>query len=158
MSKDELLAALPVGVPVPGRGRTMTAGEIALLAGVSEWPTPATTVQEVARASEPLELEPHLVLPVALSLAAANPLFHRLEQDHGLVTVAALSHRAELKGAVRANDTMISESQIQSVRASSSKPGHYVVTVKDVVMDQHRSEVVVIERALLMRHAPETPG
>jgi acyl dehydratase len=151
----QLLAALPLGVPTPGRGRTITAGEIALLAGVSEWPTQAKTVEEVVRESEPLELEPHLVLPVMLSLAAANPLFHRLEQDHGLVTVAALSHRAELKGAVRANDTMITETEIQSVRASSSKPGHYVVTVKDVGMDQHRNEIVVIERVLLMRHEPE---
>jgi hypothetical protein len=154
-SRDELLAALPLGVPTPGRGRTITAGEIALLAGVSEWSTQAKTVEEVVSEGEPGELEPHLVLPVVLSLAAANPLFHRLEQDHGLVTVAALSHRAELKGAVRANDTMTTETEIQSVRASSSKPGHYVVTLKDVGMDQHRNEIVVIERVLLMRHEPE---
>jgi acyl dehydratase len=154
-SRPELLAALPLGVPVPGRGRTITAGEIALLAGVSEWPAQATTVEEVVRESEPLELEPHLVLPVVLSLAAANPLFHRLEQDHGLVTVAALSHRAELRRAVRANDTIITETEIQCVRASSSKPGHYVVTVKDAGLDQHRNVIVVIERVLLMRHEPE---
>jgi acyl dehydratase len=152
--RDELLAALPLGVPMPGRGRTITAGEIALLAGISEWPARAKTVEEVAQESEPGELEPHQVLPVALSLAAASPMFHRLEQDHGLVIVAALSHRAELKRPVWANDTMITQTEIQSVRASSSKPGHYVMTLKDVVMDARRNEIIVIERVLLMRHEP----
>jgi hypothetical protein len=155
-SQDELLAALPLGVPTPGRGRTITAGEITALAEVSEWPAQARAVEEAEGEPEPLELEPHLVLPLALSLAAANPLFHRLEQDQGLVIVAALSHRAVLSRPVRANDTIITETEIQSVRASSSKPGHYIMTLKDVGMDQHRNEIVVIERVLLMRHEPVT--
>jgi acyl dehydratase len=152
--QDRLVTELPLGVPTQSRARTVTAGEIALLAGLSEWPTPVDTIDRLAAESQPLELEPHLVLAVLVSLATTSPLFHQLEQQHGLVIAAALSHRVSLIAPVRAADTIVSETVLEAIRASTSKPGQYVATIKDSCSNQDREQVAVITRVLLLKTQP----
>jgi hypothetical protein len=148
----QLLASLPIGVPVTGRGRTVSAGELALLAAVSGWSTSDEVTSTLVDCDDDRPLEPHLALAVVLSLAAASPLFARLEAEHGLVTVAALQHRGKLGDPIRPGDTIVTSSEIQAMRASSSKPDHYVMTLRDTGTNQHGREVMEINRILLVRH------
>ena len=128
------------------------ASEIALLAAVSEYGSSAKLVSEVVRENEAVELDPHLVPSLVLCLAAANPLFHRIQHEHGLVTTAALSHRSVLLGRIQAGDTITTESELIAVRPSSSKPGNYVMTIRDVGRNQRGEQVATIERVVLARH------
>ena len=146
-----VLAALPLSVPHPGRARTITAGEIRLLSAVSECADDDLTVADVIH-SAGAAVDAHLVLPLVVSLTSSSTLLRELEREHGLVTVAALSHRCALGAPINADDTITTESEIVAARASSSRPGHYVMTVRDVGVNQHGMEVAQIDRVLLLRH------
>jgi hypothetical protein len=156
--EDAIVAKIPVGTRRPGQARTITAGEIMLLAAVSEFSVPSTDVvhlidsESILIDAESIVLDAHLVLPLVLSLAAGNPLFRDLEHVHSLVTVAALSHRCVLGEAVHAGDTIMTESKILAIRRSSSRPGHYVMTIRDIGVNERGAEVAVIDRVILVRH------
>jgi hypothetical protein len=149
----DLRAAVPLGSRRRGRSRTITAGEIRLLAAVSEFSS-LSSMADVGEEIERLPLNSHLLLPVVVSLAAANPLFRDLEQVHHLSTVAAMRQTGCFGARVVAGDTITVDSEVSDLRPSASRPGHYVATIHDTAINQDGSEVLTIHRVLLLRHDP----
>jgi hypothetical protein len=155
----DLRAAVPLGSRRRGRSRTITAGEIRLLAAVSEFSSLSSIADADADADavdeiERLPLNSHLLLPVVVSLAAANPLFRDLEQVHHLSTVAAMRQTGRFGARVVAGDTITVDSEVSDLRPSASRPGHYVASIHDTAINQDGSEVLTIHRVLLLRHDP----
>jgi hypothetical protein len=155
-----VLAAVPIGRPVPGRSRTIDAAEILLLAAVSELAEPPGSIEDLLQTSGPVELDPHLLLAIVAALSAASPLLRQLAENPGLTTVAALSHRASSLAPVRGGDTISTAATISELRPSASRADHYLMTVTDTASNQRGEIIARIDRVLLLRHsaarAPQT--
>lgn len=141
----------PVGESGPPRGRTLTAGEIDLL----EWltyppavPGPLTVLLDDGRTPA---LSPALVLPVALCLGAASPLYTTL-QSRGFHIVAALSHSVHVHSAVVAGDTLTVISGTTSARRSQGNSARFVVGIRDDCRNQRDEQVAEIERTVLFEY------
>jgi hypothetical protein len=148
-----VLAAVPLGRPVPGRSRTIDAAEIKLLAAVSELAEPPGSIEDLLQAAGPVELDPHLLLAIVAALGAASPLLRQLAEDPGLTTVAALSHRASSLAPVSGGDTLSVAATISELRPSASKADHYLMTVTDTASNQRGEIVARVDRVLLLRHS-----
>lgn len=152
----------PAGPPTPdfplagrttGRGRTLTVGEIELLSWLTLLGPASDRPDDILEPGRPAILDSHLVLSVAVSLAAANPLYRHLEAA-GFTIVAALSHEATLREPLRGGDTLTVDSEVASARRASSREGEFVVGLHDVCRNQDERVVAIIDRTVLFRYDP----
>jgi hypothetical protein len=154
----------PAGPPTPdfplcgrtsGRGRSFTTGEIELLGWLTLLGPAPDRPDDVFEPGRPGILDSHLVLSVAVSLAAANPLYRHLEAA-GFTIVAALSHDATLREPLRGGDTLIVDSEVVTARRSRSREREFVVGLHDICRNQDDCVVAVIDRTVLFRYEPAT--
>jgi hypothetical protein len=138
----------PIGERGPVRGRTLTGGEIDLLAWLTyetPLPVPPETILGAERAPR---LESGLILSITLCLGAGSPLYATLEAQ-GLTVSAALSHSVTVHAQAATGDTLLVTSEIVAARRSRGHASRFVVDIRDECRNQHEELVAVIDRVVL---------
>lgn len=149
---DDIGAGLPFGAKVRSQGRTIGEGEFALLSDLT-WTTGEIHSNKEYMAGTPFGerlLGGPIVVAVVASLAALSPMNQRLHGEHGVRTIAALGIEADYRKPVFPGDTLWAETEVVAVRASKSRPGQGVLTMKDTGYNQRDEVVAEVTRTLLI--------
>lgn len=151
MAEDDLIAGLPIGSVERSPGRTVTAGELALLHSLC-WVRGAlhTDLEEARRGAygDLIATGPVLVAVMA-GLWSAGPQYRRLEDEYGVRLLAVLGSENRYLKPLRAGDTIHLESEFTAARASASQPGRGVLTLRDRALNQAGEVLAEVTNSML---------
>lgn len=139
---------MPVGRRSRSQGRTIGEGEFALLTTLT-WTTDELHVnKEAMKSSEFGErlLGGSVLLSLVSGLYCQNQLFRDFLNVYGVEPIAALGTDAKYSGVFLPGDTLWEETELEAVRASESRPGCGIMTLRDraynqreeLLLDSHR--------------------
>jgi itaconyl-CoA hydratase len=151
MDEAQLLSGLPIGEVVRSRGRTISAGECALLTDLTWTIGPVHTDHEYAAGT----MFGSVVLPAPIMIALIGGLWTQSEHgqhlvDAGFRVVSALGVQARYRHPFRFGDTVHVESQVVSGRASAGHPGRAVIVIDDRALNQHGDVLIEQSRTQLV--------
>lgn len=147
-----VVEGMPVGRRARSQGRTVGEGEFALLTTLTwttdELHTNAVFMRESSEFGERL-LGGSVLLALVSGLYCQNELFRDLLKVHGMEPIAALGTEARYLGVFRPGDTLWEETEVESVRASKSRPGCGIISLRDRAYNQRDELIVDSTRAIL---------